>query len=140
MMFILPYVYHQRKLPHMTIYEYSILTLGGKELWKEDDSLCIINDILEPNGLSIISQSRYIDVILCKLDKTKLDMSEYYNWNEIELKTDIDIFCWRKYYIIVSNQLSAKPTIWLPFPDTERLGPYSSHELFRQILDTTNTS
>jgi hypothetical protein len=163
-MFILPYVYHQRELPHLMMYEVCILTVGGTKLWKEDDALCVINDIMEPNGLSVLSHKRDKDIVFCRVDSTKIDMTEYYEWNEIKSNTkEMELFCWRRYYLVQSRHASTVPTVstaptaptvptlsnptsapnttavsisWLPFPDTETLGPYSCEELVMNIMDT----
>lgn len=137
-MFILPYVYHHRKLPHLTVYEVSILTMGGTELWKEDDGMCVTTDILEPNGLSTHSCHKYKDVVFCHVNESQLDMTEYFHWKESETKPDATLFCWRPFYLIASP--SPQCDLWLPFPSTERLGPYGCQELFAEILPTLSTT
>ena len=135
-MFILPYVYHHRKLPHLSLYEVSVLTIGGTNLWVEDESLCVKNDILEPNGLSVLSQHTHKDVVICHVDKSQLDMTEYFHWNKETSKPDTDLFCWRTFYLIASLQVPTDTytELWLPFPTTERLGPYACQDLFSTIL------
>lgn len=133
-MFILPYVYHRRLLPHMTVYEVLVLTQGGSELWREEDGLSLTEDILGPNGLHALSHYTYKDIIFCHINETELNMEEYFHWKDTAIPPDRDLFCWRPFYLFVSPVLSSPPTLWLPIPETERLGPYSCHELVMEWL------
>lgn len=134
-MFILPYVYHTRHLPDLTIHIFSLLTVGGRRLWMEEDHLDLINDILQPNGFHPIDCTPYKDVMLCSLDPSQVNWSDYYHWEEIEDASEV--FCWRSFYL-VSPLLS--------LPRTEGLEPYSYQELFHQLLflhsskDTSSTT
>jgi len=122
-MFILPYVYHTRVLPHATIHVFSLLTVGGCALWAEEDHLRVTEEILEPNGLSPIRCTSYHDVMCCELDPSRIPWSDYYNWCEMDLRKDSDVFCWRTFYLLGSS-----------CPASERLGPYSCQELFSVLL------
>lgn len=134
-MFILPYVYHTRKLPHMTLHIFTMLTVGGRGLWKEDDHLQVIEDVLQPNGFAPRSCAQHKDIFFCELDPSQINWSDYYDWKEVEDSSEV--FCWRSFYLIGPSQTTSP--IWLPPPTTEGLGPYSYDELFTHIVQK-NTS
>ena len=135
-MFILPYVYHRRLLPHMTVYEISILTQGGTELWEEEDGLSLTEDILGPNELHACSYDTYKDVTFCHINESELNMDEYYHWKDTTTVPEKGLFCWRPFYLFVSpvSPVSPVPALWLPIPETEHLGSYSCHELLTEWL------
>ena len=135
-MFILPYVYHRRVLPHMTVYEISFLTQGGRELWKEEDGLSLTEDILGPNELYAHSYHTYNDITFCYINESKINMEEYYHWKDTATIPENDLFCWRTFYLFVSpvSPTSPVPKLWLPVPETEYLGPYSCKELLMEWL------
>ena len=135
-MFILPYVYHTRKLPHITIHIFTVLTVGGHGLWKEPDSLHVIEDVLQPNGFTPRSCTAYKDIFFCELDPSQINWSDYYDWKEVEDCSEV--FCWRSFYLLGTTHTALSS--WLPFPKTEGLGPYSYHELFTHIVMDKNTS
>ena len=88
-MFIIPFTYHKTTLqnPKITIHRFIILTIGGKQLWTENDSLDPIHDILHPNQIYLETPPiKYENYYLCQVDITKTDMNEFYKWDEIELR------------------------------------------------------
>lgn len=136
-MFILPYLYHIRELPYLTIHEYCILTQGGKKLWSEDENtLHLEEDILGPNGFVMESQKRYKDIVWCKLKNSCVKMEDYYDWKEMENNKDEDTFCWRRFYLFGPAGSSSYSLEWLPFPETETIGNYTCKELFTILLST----
>ena len=132
-MFILPYLYHRRDLPHLTIHEYCILTQGGTQIWSEEDSLRLEEDILGPNGFIMESQKRYKDIVWCKLQDSCVNMEDYYEWKEMSSFVDKETFCWRRFYLFGSAGSASYSLEWLPFPESETLGDYTCKELFTAL-------
>lgn len=138
-MFILPYLYHRTSLGSVILHEWNLLTVSGIRLWKEEDMLRLKEDILEPNGFILRSEPRRMnDLMLCELDDSKLDMSDYYRWEELttEQLCKDDVFCWRKYYSAgPSDDLRASiHSQWLPPPESHVLSNESYRELFYHLL------
>ena len=131
-MFILPFVC-TRSPPSpssspLTILR--ILTLGGKDLWQEDDMLRLAEDILEPNGLPLLRHHSHKGIHFCQLDPTQLDLSEYYDWEEVDPTATPPVFCWRTFYWMGDT---------LPPPSTAYLGPFPCELLLRECA-TQSTS
>jgi len=127
-MFILPYHSSSRTFQAIHITTFHCLTLGGVLLWKEDDSLDVIRDIVEPNGIYLASPPvRVKDIVFCEVDTKRTNLADQYQWEEIPL-TDRQTFCWRTYYLMGTNMGTDK-TNWLPLPAEERLEPYSLQEV-----------
>lgn len=136
-MFILPYFYHRRELPYLTIHEMCILTQGGKHLWSEDEkSLRLEEDILGPNGFIMESYKQYKDIVWCKLKDSSINMDDYYDWKEITDMSDRETFCWRRFYLFGSANSATYSLDWLTFPEDEMLGVYSCKELFSGFLSS----
>lgn len=138
-MFILPYLYSTLSLPTVFLHRIRILTWGGTELWQEENILRLREDILEPNELPLISHHLYKNVHLCLLDETRLNLSEYYDWEEIPPSSSPDppVFCWRTFYVMEPRSLSlaspASPASFLSPPPTACLGPYTCEELLTHL-------
>ena len=139
-MFILPYHSSSRAFQSIHITTFHCLTLGGALLWKEDDSLDVIRDILEPNGIYLASSPvRVKDIVLCEVDTTRTNLADQYQWDEISL-TDRHTFCWRTYYLMgtdmgTDTDKDNSKTNWLPLPAEERLEPYSLQEVIHSFTD-----
>ena len=137
-MFILPYVVSTRKLPYLTLHTIYVLTVGGINLWQEEDpALSLKEDILEPNGLPLLSTHAVEDIHFCRLDPSQFTLSEYYQWEEVSL-SEKDVFCWRTFYemeVCPSSSLppSSPSSPFLTPPSTARLGPYSIEELLTHL-------
>lgn len=125
-MFILPYVYHTHVLPHTTIHVFSLLTVGGHALWKEEGHLRVTEEILHPNGLFPIQCTPYKDVICCELDSSKINWSDYYEWAEMDPQPNTELFCWRTFYLLGSPPVGC--------PSSERLSPYTYQELLTLLF------
>ena len=113
-MILLPYVHTITSVNQIPVHSYMILTIGGKQLWKEDleEDLEDINEdsveeILVHNDLYVDSIKHQGDVCLCRINTEKTKMADFYKWSEI---TDPDIFCWRTLYTFGEQQN------WLPHP------------------------
>ena len=110
-MILLPYVHTITSVNQIPVHSYMILTIGGKQLWKEDleeDSVeDSVEQILVHNDLYVDSIKHQGDVCLCRINTEKTKMADFYKWSEI---TDPDIFCWRTLYTFGEQQN------WLPHP------------------------
>jgi len=113
----------------MVIHMIKILTIGGTTLWKEDQSLAVETDILHPNGIYVEAKPfQWKDAYFCKVDTSKTEMNDFYQWDEIPKQSDM--FCWRTFYAF-GNELTCDS--WLPIPSY--LEPYPCKDLFRCICD-----
>lgn len=133
-MFIIPFIYYKTALSQdsVNMYRFNVLTIGGTQLWAENDSLDPIIDILEPNGIFLEGQPiRYNNFYLCQVDPVKTDLNEFYKWDEIKWD-DKELFCWRTFYTF-GNQLDI--CSWLPIPKKESL---ELESVFKMILAKDN--
>lgn len=136
-MFILPYHFSSRSFQGIHITTFHCLTLGGALLWKEDDSLDVVHDIVEPNGIYLASPPMWIkDIVFCEVDTKRTNLADQYQWEEIPL-TDRETFCWRTYYLM-SRGMGTVTTDWLPLPVEERLEPYSFQEIMDAFSQTSS--
>ena len=108
------------------VIQFSILTLSGTALWKEEDSLDIIKEVLEPNGLFLSADPiLYNGIYYCPVDTIRTDTSDDYHWEEIE-PTQGGQFCWRTFYQCEPYRLSP--------PASERLEPFSCREIIDSLM------
>jgi hypothetical protein len=129
-MFIIPFTYLKSTITQhqINIHRFIILTIGGNQLWTENDSLDPTHDILEPNGIFLEKPPiNYKNYYLCQVDILKTNLNDFYKWDEIELK-DKECFCWRTFYTF-GNELDLSS--WLPIPENESLGLTS---LFQKMI------
>jgi len=130
-MWIVPFIYKKIRINHVTITTFQILTVGGKELWLEDDSLDI-HDILTPNGIYMDGAPiQFENTFLCQVNTVKTNISDFYKWEEIKIE-DSDTFCWRTFYTFGETD---NYTSWLPIPLHESIGKYSCKELLHIIQE-----
>ena len=109
---------------------FQILTVGGTALWQEENSLDVITDVLEPNGLFLSGKPvKWKDAWLCPIDSSRTSMSDFYQWKEIPLE-DRETFCWRTFYRMGESSRS-----WLPVPERERMSSIRCHDLLAQLSD-----
>jgi hypothetical protein len=106
-MILLPYLHTITSVNQIPVHSYMILTIGGKQLWKEDLEEDSVEQILVNNDLYVDSIKHHGDVCLCRINTEKTKMADFYKWSEI---TDPDIFCWRTLYTFGEQQN------WLPHP------------------------
>lgn len=133
-MFIVPFIHKKMSDNNQfNIHIITILTVGGKELWEEDDSLDIDNDILIPNDIY-----RKNDIIvdntlrLCEVDSNKTAVDDFYKWSEININ-DRDRFCWRSFVILLNKKEN-----WLNVPQTISLSTIKLSSITAKILDSCN--
>jgi hypothetical protein len=130
-MFIIPFTHKIVSLNQIQVHVFTILTIAGKYLWKENNSLHIINDILTPNDIYLLNKPiKHKDLYLCEVDSKKTELDNFYKWDEIDSKEE-ETFCWRTFYTFGQQQNDMS---WLPIPSNENLEPYSCKDLFHILL------
>jgi hypothetical protein len=130
-MFIIPFIHNISKQTHnnINIHTIKILTIGGRQLWKENSKLDIDNDILIPNDIYRIGDIIKLgkNIKLCKVDSSKTNINDYFKWEEININ-DTDTFCWRTYIQIIDINNHN----WLNIPDNEKIDKF----VLKDIIDT----
>ncbi len=130
-MFIIPFTKYTSIINNINVNVFSLLTIGGSEIWEEDDSLDIINDILIPNEIYLEGEPiRYNNIFFCKVDTNKTKINDFYKWDEINL-ADKNTFCWKTYYTFGKNKFND----WLSIPTNEKLGSFNCETLFSIIKE-----
>lgn len=134
-MFIIPFIHNifKETQSNINIHTIKILTIGGKQLWEENNNLDIDHDILIPNDIYRIGDISKIgkNLKLCKVDTSKTNINDYYKWEEISIN-DTDTFCWRTYIQIIDNNNYN----WLNIPDNEKLGKILLRDIIDAIIKT----
>jgi hypothetical protein len=130
-MLILPFTHNIVNQNNINIHVIKLLTIGGKTIWEEEDSLNIDTDILNSNDIyrkgNLIKMKKKLH--LCEVDLNKTNMNDFYNWNEIAVN-DNNTFCWRNYIQFLDNNTHS----WLNIPQTEKLGNVSISEIIQTII------
>jgi hypothetical protein len=132
-MFILPFIHKVVNQPTFDINIIKFFTVGGNNIWEEEKDLRIDKDILNPNDIYRKGKPIKINDTfkLYEIDLSKTNVSEFYNWEEIDINNK-ETFCWKTYYILTgTNNVS-----WLDIPDNEKLGSYKLKELINKIIET----
>ena len=117
-MILLPYIHRIKIVNQIPVHSYTILTIGGKQLWAEDvetedvEDAEAITQILINNDVYADSIKQHDDIYLCSINTEKTNIADFYTWNEI---IDSDTFCWRTLYTFGEHQN------WLPHP-TGKIG------------------
>ena len=129
-MFIIPFIHKVCTHNDINVNVIKILTIGGKNLWEENDSLNIHTDILTPNEIFITGNIIKFDekVQLCEVDLKKTNVNDFYKWEEINVN-DRDTFCWRTFIILLGNNGSN----WLDTSAYDVLDGYSVKDLSSAI-------
>lgn len=130
-MLILPYTHSIVNNNNLEVNVIKLLTIGGKTLWEEKNSLHIDNDILNPNEIYRKNAPIKFDKTLqmCEIDLEKTNISDFYKWEEIPFN-DNETFCWKTvYYFTGNNRIS-----WLEIPDSEKIGNYKIKDLVKAII------
>lgn len=98
-MFIIPFIHNHITIQGIHVSVVQVLTVGGTNLWKEDNSLDVHKDILEPNGLYLSGKViKKGNDVFCPIDKTRTALDDFYRWEETS-KEDQETFCWRTFYL-----------------------------------------
>jgi hypothetical protein len=130
-MFILPFIHKITVQAPLTVHTIKFLTVGGKDIWEEDNGLKIVKDILTPNDIYTKSKPVKFDkaLRLCAVDTDRTQIADFYKWNELAA-TDTDTFCWRTFVYVASDNDS-----WLTIPATEKLNKYAVRDIVRAIIE-----
>jgi len=108
------------------VIQFSVLTLSGTALWKEEDTLDLVKEVLEPNGLFLSADPiLHNGIYYCPIDTTRTDTSDDYHWEEID-PAQGGQFCWRTFYQCEPYRLSP--------PASERLEPFSCREVLDSLM------
>ena len=131
-MLIVPYIHKVTNQNNINIHSIRILTIGGKQIWEEKDSLNIDKDILNPNDIYRKNDIIKIDkkLILCEVDMEKTNINDIYKWSEIDIN-DNETFCWRDYIYFIGNDNEN----WLNIPKNEKLGDVNINKIISSIID-----
>ena len=130
-MLILPFIHNVTNQNTIQIHTIKVLTLGGRGIWEEDNSLNLDKDILNPNDIYRKGTTIKFDkqLQLCEVNTEKTKISDFYKWDEIDFE-DTETFCWRTYTYLTGND-SAN---WLDIPSSEMLGKYTVKDLIAKIV------
>ena len=130
-MFIVPFIHKVVNQNTLQINVIKLLTIGGCDLWEEENGLNIDKDILNPNdiyrGKKLIKLNKQLNLYEVDTEKTKIN--DFYMWEDIELENK-DTFCWRT-YIYLSDLAGSN---WLEIPETEKLGKFLVRDLIKSIV------
>jgi hypothetical protein len=130
-MLILPYIHKVTKHNDLNIHIIRILTIGGKTIWEEDDSLDLETEVLLPNDIYCSSKLvKSNNLFLVEVDIEKTNMNNMYKWSEIDIN-DNETFCWRDYIYIVGN----KNENWLNISENEKLSNVNLRHVILTILE-----
>ena len=130
-MLILPFIHNIVSQNNIKVHTIKVLTIGGRHIWEEDNSLNLDRDILNSNDIYCKATHIKFDknLQICEVDAAKTNISDFYNWEEIAFE-NTDTFCWRT-YIHISGENN---TMWLDIPENEMLGAYSAKEIIAKII------
>lgn len=130
-MLILPFIHNVVDQNNIQIHSIKVLTIGGRGIWEEDNSLNLDKDILNPNDIYRKGTTIKFDkqLQICEVNTEKTKISDFYKWDEIPFE-DIETFCWRT-YVYLSGNCSAN---WLDIPVSEMLGKYKMRDLIVKII------
>ena len=131
-MFIVPFIHKITQETNFLVHSIKILTVAGKNLWEEDDSLHIDTDILNSNdiyrkGSPIKMMNK--NLTLCEVDIQKTNINDFYKWSDISLE-DTETFCWRNYIYISGD----KDESWLNIPKNQKLSDIDISKLILIII------
>ena len=75
------------------------LSDGAKAFWHTDDTEKQVKKMLKDNGFPVLSLKTEQGVMYANIDRTKLNISEFYQWSELEdyVKAEDDV--WRTFLI-----------------------------------------
>lgn len=130
-MLIIPFIHNVVDQNSIQVHTIKVLTIGGRGIWEEDNSLNLDKDILNPNDIyrkgTTIKFDKQLQICEVNIEKTKI--SDFYKWDEIAFE-DTETFCWRT-YVYLSGNGSAN---WLDIPASEILGKYKIRDLIAKII------
>lgn len=72
---------------------------GGKSFWHTDDTEKQVKKMLKENGFPLLSLKTEQGIMYANIDNTKLNMSEFYQWSELEDPQASEDDVWRTFLI-----------------------------------------
>ena len=75
---------------------------GGKALWHTDDTEKEVKKTLKDNGFPLLSIKKEQGVMYANIDSTKLNISDFYQWSELEDPQTSQEDVWRTFLIPVA--------------------------------------
>jgi hypothetical protein len=75
------------------------LSDGGKTFWHTDDTEKQVKKMLKENGFPLISLKVEQGVMYANIDRTKLNISDFYQWSEVTDIQSSDDDVWRTFLI-----------------------------------------
>jgi len=75
------------------------LSEGGKAFWHTDDTEKQVKKMLKENGFPLISLKVEQGVMYANIDRTKLNISDFYQWSEVTEIQSSDDDVWRTFLI-----------------------------------------
>ena len=78
------------------------LSDGGKSFWHTDETEKQVKKTLKDNGFPLLSLKTEQGIMYANIDSTKLNMSEFYQWSELEDPVTSEDDAWRTFLIPVA--------------------------------------
>ena len=75
------------------------LSDGGRGFWHTDDSEKQVKKMLKENGFPLLSLKTEQGVMYANIDRTKLNISDFYQWSEVTDIQSSDDDVWRTFLI-----------------------------------------
>lgn len=96
---LVPFILKESSVPKLKVYKMSVFLAYGGQSILEIDNDCSVEEYLESNGLFVEKTLQKGDIIYCKIDTKKTNLSDFYTWQEIQEDPSKKLFeCWRSYY------------------------------------------
>jgi len=78
------------------------LSDGGKAFWHTDDTEKQVKKMLKDNGFPLLSLKTEQGIMYANIDSTKLNISEFYQWSELEDPQNSAEDVWRTFLIPIA--------------------------------------
>jgi hypothetical protein len=134
---LIPYFYTEKFQNTFRIGSLSVfLAHAGKSVWSSEElgvlsKEKILEDYCEPNGFCVKSITIVKDIAYIEVMKEKMNLAEFYNWDEALAKPGRPE-CWRKFYFVTDKEGS---DWWLPkgLIEAEIQGYGNVYDLWRHL-------
>jgi len=75
------------------------LSDGGKTFWHTDDTEKQVKKMLKDNGFPLLSLKTEQGIMYANIDSTKLNISDFYQWSELDDPSKSEDDVWRTFLI-----------------------------------------
>ena len=99
-MILLPYFIDTSNLNWFKINLF--LSDGGRTFWRTDETEKQVKKTLKENGFPLLSLKTQDGIMYANIDSTKLNMSDFYQWSELEDPSISQEDAWRTFLIPVA--------------------------------------